>query len=296
MIGVFGGAGFIGRNVVELFVDQGRSVLSLDRRRAPGFENISCLIEYTNPTTYLAKIKEIKTAIVLISASVPGTFADDMSGEVKSNILPFTCLVQNLAKGGVETIVFMSSGGTVYGIPQTVPIKEDHPLIPVSHYGFGKVLMEDILRFTSAKYGFRSVILRPSNPIGRYQRPGTQGIVSAAVSAALGGTHLDIWGDGSVVRDFFDVEDLAVAIDLVVRDADVSGNFNVGSGRGYSIREVVNEVQKITGRTIDVSYGTPRPFDIQTNVLSYKKLNRSVGWEPSKPLSYSISRKMQGFS
>lgn len=290
MIGIFGGAGFIGRNLSDLLSKNNEAFLSFDRTLTPAHKNQSILIDYHNPDTYRQHLKALDSIVMLISTSTPSTYAKDISLEVEKNILPFSNLLKYASKEDIKNIIFFSSGGTVYGRPQTSPTLETHPTLPENNYGCAKLMMENIFNSMARQHDWQATVFRPSNPIGRYQKPGAQGIVSAAVGACLTNKPLDIWGDGSVIRDYFDVEDLTDAIYIALKDPNIKGCFNVSSNIGRSIRDVINEVQEVLGKKITITYGEARPFDIPKNILSYDKLHKLSGWQPKRTFAYSIQQ------
>lgn len=281
MIGIFGGSGFIGRNLIDHLVAQGASFKVFSRSAVPGFETCTVLIDFADPTTYRQHLRDLTSAVLLVSASGPGTFVNDMPSEVERNVLPYARFFETIESFHVNRIVYLSSGGTVYGVAETKLINEAHPTKPINHYGCAKLMIEGMIHATSARAPWTYTILRPSNPIGWYQTPGKgQGLVAQVVHCGLSGETMEVWGDGSTVRDYFDVRDLCQAVTLVLNSPDAYNSaFNVGSGKARSVLQVIDEVRQILGLDLSVKYKPARAADVDRNVLGSERL-LSIGWRP----------------
>ena len=163
-------------------------------------------------------------------------------------------LLDQMRFNDVRRIVFLSSGGTVYGNPDTAPVTEIHPLRPICSYGVVKVAIENYLFMYHDLYGIEPVVLRPSNPIGpRQGHFGIQGVVPTFLRRLLDGELIEVWGDGSVVRDYLDITDLA-ALCLRAGTSEVIGVFNAGSGIGTSVNDILAIIESVTGRHPEVTY------------------------------------------
>lgn len=295
MIGIFGGSGFIGRNFLDKLSESKLGYINFDRIIAKGHEDHSIVIDYKDPSTYLKYLPRLSKVVMLISASGPSTFSQNISLEIENNVWPFSQLLNALShEAEIGKIIYLSSGGTVYGIPKTDPILENHSTQPISNYGCGKLLMEDMLLSMSHQNQWKYSILRPSNPIGRFQKPGGQGLVAVAVDCALNDKHLTIWGDGGIIRDYFDVQDLADAIYLSLDPTIESGRFNVGSNIGRSIVDIVEIVSETLKKEIHIEHVQARRVDIPKNILSYGKLNDMCGWKPVRDIRDSIQDIARG--
>jgi UDP-glucose 4-epimerase len=189
-----------------------------------------------------------------------------------------------MVAAGVRRLVYLSSGGMVYGIPDVVPIPESHPLRPIGSYGIVKVAAEAFIGLYARNKGLSPVILRPSNTYGERQgRDGAQGVVNALLRRAMTGETIEIWGDGSVVRDYLSVHDLA-RLCLTAAESGVNGTFNAGSGLGTSLRTLIDMVAEVTGRKLDVSYGPARQLDAPVTILDNTAARATFGWEPQVSL------------
>jgi UDP-glucose 4-epimerase len=292
---VFGGTGFIGTHVVDLARSAGHSVCVISRqaetRRLPRTDVDYRRIDLGNPQDRLGLPEILRGAdavLHLASSTVPGTSGRSPASDVQTNLVGLLAILENMLVAGTRRLIYLSSGGAVYGPPESVPIREDHPLNPISSYGIVKVAAEQYVRLFSRDRGLSSVILRPSNPYGdRQSGIGVQGLVSTVLARTLSGEPLEVWGDGSAVRDFLHVRDLA---DLVLRAAEtkVQGTFNAGSGRGTSVNEMIAIANKVTGRSLDVTYAPARSVDTPVSILDSSAARSTFGWMPQTDLRDGI--------
>jgi UDP-glucose 4-epimerase len=232
------------------------------------------------------------TAIVYLTwSSVAPTFAAEPWRELNENVTPAFELFLRAAKISRDVkIVFLSSGGTVYGDSSELK-SESSPTKPISPYGLGKLLAEEALSFVGRTKGNPYAILRISNAVGRWQTSETQGIVGVALRAARDGVPVRLFGDGMQVRDFVDADDVAEAIVLACRDKEHRAVlWNVGSGQGVSIANLMTILPQIVGRPVQIERAAARSFDVPHVVLDCRKLEHDLGWAATTPLNDSISR------
>jgi UDP-glucose 4-epimerase len=230
------------------------------------------------------------TVFHLISTTVPQTSNENPQDDIRTNVIGSLCILDEARKQGVKKIVFPSSGGTVYGIPQEIPIKESHPTEPISSYGITKLAIEKYLHLYWALYGLDYCILRISNAYGARQPiTPTQGAIVAFLSKATSKKEIVIWGDGTVLRDFVYASDIANAFlkaSLYQGDLKV---FNVGSGHGRSLNDIIGVIGNIIQFPLQVKYLPGRPFDVPVNVLDITRAKSHLGWEPKVRLEEGIS-------
>jgi UDP-glucose 4-epimerase len=281
---VLGGCGFIGSHVVDAMLAANLSVRVLDRGpekfRAP-LEGVDYVFaDFRDVNRLYESLVDVDVVVHLISATVPGTAALDPQADVRDNLLPAIAVLEAMLKLSVRKIVYASSGGTVYGVPEVVPTPETHPLRPVNSYGIVKVAIESYVEMYARAHGMSATIIRPSNPYGpRQGHTGVQGVVTTFMNRVLNDEPIHVWGDGSVVRDYVYVEDLAtLCVAAVV--AGQGGTFNAGSGVGVSINEVVAGLRKVTGRELRVSYQPGRSIDVPRSILDIQAAKMQLGWEP----------------
>ena len=290
---VIGGNGFIGSHLVERLRADGHHVAVIDPGSARADVDWSDVryvqAPYTDRSALDAALSDRDTVFHLASTTVPSTSNDDTAHDVATNLIATLGLLDAMRAKRLRRIVFLSSGGTVYGNPERLPIPESHPLRPISSYGIVKVAIEQYLQMYRHLGELDPLVLRPSNPYGpRQSGSRLQGFVAAALASARDDAPLGIWGDGSVVRDFIYIDD---AVDAVVRavDAGCTGVYNLGSGHGHALVDVCAAVERATGRRLDVRHLPARGFDVAEVVLDNSRLRSETGWRPARSLDEGIS-------
>lgn len=294
---VLGGAGFIGAHIVEGLLAEGHFVRVLDRSSASSNPKVEFIqIDFNDVMTLSEALIGIDVVIHLVSTSVPSTSNKDPVSDVNGNLVNTIRLLEVMNDSGVKKIIYFSSGGTVYGHPQISPMDELHPTNPVCSYGIVKLAIEKYLNMYSDLYGFTSVVLRPSNPYGPGQRRmGVQGFIGTCINMALSEKTLTIWGDGSVIRDYVHVADVVTAT-LKALDSEQSNIFNISSGKGHSLNEIVELVEQNTYKKMDIIYKDKRDFDIPEMVLCNQKANQVLSWKPSIEIEKGIADTVQVLS
>ncbi|BCO09746.1 NAD-dependent dehydratase [Desulfolithobacter dissulfuricans] len=294
---VLGGNGFIGSHVVDHLLAKGVKVRIFDRSKAryrSSLNNVDYRLAPFDDVPALAESLEgIDVVYHFVSTTVPSTSNLDPISDIGGNLVGTVRLLQLMVQKRVRRIVFLSSGGTVYGIPDVVPIPESHPLRPVCSYGVVKIAIENYLHMFGHLHGLEYVILRASNPYGERQgHKGVQGVIGTFAAKVLAGEPIEVWGDGSIVRDFIYIGDLA---DLCVRAGCTGGSgiVNAGSGIGYSIKDVINVLSKVSSRDVQVCYREGRPFDVPRVVLDITKAREWFDWEPRIDLNAGIGQTWQ---
>lgn len=294
---VHGANGFLGRNLCLQVIESGRPLVAVARsfddpfwsELAGNVSRIQADFADTRDLFDAVSSPEPCDHVLLVSASVPATFANDPEKEIQYNLLPHLRFIQDVPCS--DRVLFVSSGGTVYGaVPGNKPITEDVAPQPISAYGLTKHSIEKYLSLVGRQRGLQYEIIRPGNPIGPWMNPlRMQGLVAVAMHRQLSGKTIEIWGDGTAVRDYLDVRDVIRAIlMLLAREKLDNDVFNVGSGSGISIRVLLNGMQQWLDRPFDVTYRSARAIDVPYNVLDYGKLSTRVGWRPEIALPDSV--------
>jgi UDP-glucose 4-epimerase len=280
---VIGGSGFIGSHVVDRLLANGHSVRVYDRQaerfRAPLHGVDYRFADFADSMALAEALSGVDAVYHMLSTTVPGTADLDPKTDVHDNLIGTINLLDSMQRLRLSRILFLSSGGTVYGIPEVVPIPETHALRPVSSYGIVKAAIEHYLEMYRRTRGLSPVIVRASNPFGpRQAHSGVQGVISTFLRRILAGQPLEIWGDGTVVRDYLEVSDLA---ELCVHagTSDGEGAYNAGSGHGLSVNEIVQAVRLVTGSDFEILYKPGRPLDIPRSVLDCSRAKNDFGWE-----------------
>lgn len=291
---LLGGNGFIGSHVLDALLEAGHSVRVFDRSedkyrgRLPSVEYV--LGSFDDTLMLSEALTDIDVVFHGISTTVPSTSNLDPVGDIQSNLVSTVRLLKAMLDKKVERIVYLSSGGTVYGQTDVDSIPESHPLNPVCSYGIVKVAIENYLFMYQQLYGLKPIVLRPSNPYGERQgRLGVQGVIGTFLNKIARKESIEIWGDGSIVRDFIYVEDLA-QLCLKAIESQITGVFNVGGGRGYSINEVFECLASVTGTDMQPQYKPARNYDVQKAVLDISKAETMFGWKPQTSLVQGVTR------
>lgn len=293
---VLGGNGFIGQHLVSALLSAGWSVTVYDRAATSHFLDWKVAPEYVqgelgNRELLHQHLGLADVVFHLASTTIPKTSNDDPTYDVLSNVVPTVDLFTECVRVGVPRVVFISSGGTVYGVPEQLPVPETHPTRPICSYGITKLTIEHYLRMFWRLYGLRYSIIRPSNPYGEYQNYlGEQGAIAVFLGRIAMGKPITLWGDGSVIRDYLHVADLARACMLAAETEIPDLVVNVGSGEGHSLRDVLQIISETMNREFDVQYATGRSFDVPRLVLDVSRARRELGWVPHVDLPEGISR------
>lgn len=289
---VIGGNGFIGSHLVDALILDGHKVRVFDRAaekyRSP-LEGVEYQLASFSETAALSEALEgVDIVYHLVSTTVPATSNRDPVADIESNLINTVKLLQLMQQQGVKRIIFLSSGGTVYGIPNTPVVSEDHALHPICSYGIVKVAIENYMHMFQQLYGIDYLCLRVSNPYGpRQGHLGVQGVIGTFLGKIKEGAEIQIWGDGSVIRDYIYVTDLA-ALCAKAANFSQSGIFNVGSGVGTSLLEIVEVLSELNHTAITPQFLPQRSYDVPKIVLNIDKAKDAFGWSPSVNLNQGM--------
>lgn len=299
---IFGGTGFLGKNLVRYLLAKGHTVGLYIRPRssggvkfvADGYGLLQIHIgDFQTETDFAAIVKGYDVVYHLISSTVPGVV--DPLQDIETTIKPSLRLFEACAKEKIKRLIFFSSGGTVYGIPKQIPLREENIGQPISSYGIQKQALERYLRFYNYNWGLPIVILRISNPYGKYQKAfKSQGLIANILGNYLMDKSIEVWGNGEAVRDYIYVDDVITAAERALYYEGGEQIFNIGSGEGKTVNEVIQIIDRIIGKNLPVDYFPGRKVDVPVNVLDVTKAKRELKWEPQVSLKDGI-QKMLGF-
>jgi UDP-glucose 4-epimerase len=281
---VLGAGGFIGTNLCRALLAHGARVHGYGRSRP--FSDALFGVQWTTGNFVehedLARIVDGQDYVFhLIGGSLPETSNKNPAANVSANILGAVNLLEVCRQSGVRRLLFVSSGGTVYGITGAMPIAETAPTEPISAYGINKLTIEKYIALYRYLYDLDYTVFRIANPYGPFQEAHRrQGVVAALVHKALVGERLEIWGDGSVVRDFVHVQDVVEAMMTVLRYDGPARVFNIGSGVGRSVRGIIADLEGLLGRSLPTTLRPARRADVPVNVLDCGLIRRETGWSP----------------
>ena len=246
--------------------------------------------EFTDRAALAVAVDGAEVVFHLLGGTNPEVSNKDPVADLQANIIASVQLMELCRAAGVRRIVFVSSGGAVYGVTPPVPIAEDAATNPISAYGINKLMVEKYLQLFAYLNGPAAIILRVSNPFGPYQSPfRRQGLIAATIETVLAKRPVEIWGDGQVVRDFIYVGDLAEAMVAAASYDGPEQVMNVGSSVGRSVLDVVHAVRVALDRPeISVVHRTSRRADVPYNVLNTDRARHCLNWTPRSEWTASI--------
>ena len=299
---VTGGAGYIGSVVTEELVAEGHEAvvydnLSKGHRDAVGNGVAFVQGDLLDGASLRRTLKEygIEGVVHMAADSLVGESMQNPAKYYRNNLQGGLTLLEAMQDIGVRCLVF-SSTAAVYGEPDTHPIEETAPTCPTNPYGESKLAFERALRWFDQAYALRSISLRYFNAAGATARNGElhdpeTHLIPLVLQAAVTGRAITVYGDdyptkdGTCVRDYIHVQDLAtahlLALDSLRSSARHRATFNLGcGGEGYTVREVIQAATRVTGRTIPVTMGTRRPGDPAVLIASSDRIMRDLGWRP----------------
>jgi UDP-glucose 4-epimerase len=285
---ILGGAGFLGRNLSLFFLKKGYFVVIADlqvRHMASdiAFSRIDAFyaVDIGNSESILSIIDQhaISCVINLGSSLLPAGTFDDFSTEMQLKILPSFLMLAKLSEKNIKYVYF-SSGGAIYGTKMQNS-KETDSREPASLYGYSKLMFEEYILFASRVYGLNYLIFRPSNPYGSYQSPmRKQGFITVALNRLINNESIEIWGDGHTVRDYIWVQDFVLAVGAILLQNNWNEIFNVGSGVGYSLNEIVTILESVVKKKARILYKPARTTDVDRIVLDISKLQGRISFRP----------------
>lgn len=302
---LIGGAGFLGQSITRALSGAGiEEILVLD---LPGREdavsdipNVKFIAgNYLNLETHDAVFTDIDNVIYLSTDSHPQASMVDIERDARNNINPAIRMMESCHFHGVGSVVFASSGGTIYGDSGGTRLTEDHPKDPLSAYGVVKLAIEKYLRLYYLQFGLRSYSLRISNAYGPGQLQGAViGSVAHFLKQMVKGEPITIWGDGTIVRDYVFIDDIADAFTSCVLNSGSlqPGSYNIGTGKGYSLSQVIDLISEVTGLSAAVNYMAGRDFDVQNIVLDSSKMTKECGWHAQTELKEGIRQMFESVS
>lgn len=275
---LLGGFGFIGSNLIE-------ELIKTDFYNIIVFEFKSIIQQFADYVTVyqgnfdnrenleeIFKNHKIDIVVHLISTTIPATSNDEILYDINSNLISTLHLLDVMLKYDTKRIVFLSSGGTIYGDNKGQKALETHPTNPICSYGIIKLAIENYLLLYNRLQNLEYLILRISNPYGEFHNSDKQGIINVVIKNILQNKKIIVWGDGSIVRDYIYVKDLAKIIIRLFEKNIYNQTINIGRGEGYSVNQVLEYILEIQPN-FEIEYKQSRKCDIQKIILNTDKLN-----------------------
>ena len=302
---VIGGNGFIGSHLVDALEEYQWNVAVIDKFTRK-FSKIPESVKFiqANIDHSVADIEkiidEVRPDVVFYLAwkTLPETSMKNPTRDIGINLIPSLNLISVCAKAKIK-LIFTSSGGAVYGATNQPNISETHETAPISPYGIEKLMVEKYLFMYRYLYELDYIAIRPSTPFGPMQDYlGKQGAVAIFLYRVAKGLPVTLWGDGSIVRDYFYISDLAKAM---IRCADHHAQddkriFNVGGGTGISLIQLLGRIEEIVGKKAIIKQYPVRKFDPKVIVLDTTLIRSELGWTPKVSLPEGLNKTWEWMS
>ncbi len=298
---VTGGAGFIGSNVADAFINEGHNVIIIDDFSSGKTENVNSKVKVYTMDIQDSAVENIfrneKIEVMCHHAAqmdVRKSVADPKF-DAAVNVLGFLNLMEAGRKYGLKKVIFSSTGGAIYGEQDYFPADENHPTRPLSPYGITKLTTEKYLFFYKEIYGIDHIILRYANIYGPRQNPhGEAGVVAIFTQRMLKGEQPIINGEGKQTRDYVFVGDVVKA-NVLALTYNGSNIFNIGTGIETDVNQLFHHIKKLTGSNCSEEHAPAKAGEQMRSVISSKKINEMLGWKPSVTLEEGLKRTAEFF-
>lgn len=294
---ILGGNGFIGSHLAESMLNHDFSVRVIDRCKEPmNLSNIKDEIEYIicdliNEKTKLRKAMEnIDILFLYHTFSTPISTIHDPINDIKLTVIETLKIIDMAGKEGIKKIIFPSSGGTVYGDIKN-KVDEEFQTNPTSPYGISKLMIEKYLEYYKKKYDIDYKIVRYSNVYGEKQNPtGNHGIIPIFLNKIINNEKPLVFGDGSAVRDYIYVKDAISATVLVALKESKFDIYNIGSGKGYSIKNLIDIMSNVVKRKIQVVKKPEVKNFVKKIILDNNRICKEFNWSPDTTINKGIEK------
>jgi len=280
---VLGAGGFIGWNLIQTLRSDGAAIIALDIRSAPDEcpDDVEWIVAGLNDREVLGDLmKRADTVYHLAASSTPASANADPAGDVENSVLPALGLLDLLTECSAR-LVFVSSGGTVYGPEVQVPTPETSQTDPINAYGVGKLAIEKYIAISRRQRGLDAIVLRVANPYGPYQNPlRGQGAIAAFLYRALKREAIEIWGTGEVIRDYIYIGDVAAALSAAAVYDGPHALFNIGGGGGLNLNDIIGKIEPLFDEPLRVERKPGRALDVPASILDISRASEHLKWSP----------------
>jgi UDP-glucose 4-epimerase len=295
---ILGGGGFIGSHLADALLENGYEVVIFDKlnfSRKNLEQNIGKIKiiegDFNNEIDLKNALSGIDIAFHLVSSTLPANSNENPIYDVETNLVSTLRFLNEAMINKISKVIFISSGGTVYGIPERLPIKEYHPRKPICSYGIIKKTIEDYLYMFEKIYGLDYYVFRLSNPYGERQNPHVaQGVIPVFLKKLIKGEKIEIWGDGKIERDYIYIKDVIDALMLALKKNPDDRIFNLGSGKGYTLNDILEIIEKVSGKKPKVIFKEKRNIDVPVNILDNKLISETLDWQPKTEIVEGIEK------
>ncbi len=283
---ILGGSGFIGSNLVKHFLNKGENLIVFSKNKNNNLIPFINKIKIINGNFVDSKIIEkilneekIDIVIHLISNVIPGTKFDKIINDIDVELISTMKLVNSLAQKKIK-LIFFSTGGAIYGNNKKSLYNEKDTTTPINYYGWLKLATEKYIEMQHEINNLDYLIIRPSNIYGKNQNIyGRQGLIAVTLGKIINKEDVEIWGNGEVTRDYLHIEDLCKAIHMLMKNNKWNNIYNIGSGKGVSINEILKIIKNITNKNFKIKYTEKRKIDSLHNALDTTKLKKTIKWD-----------------
>ena len=299
---ILGGGGFVGRSLAARLRNSKKKCFSISRSTSKiDIEHMKDvhIASIDNRNVLKQLLPNCNTVVHVASDTTPGVSALQPSLEVTSNCLPTLKLLEVLQEYKNILLIYVSTGGAIYGDIKNGHATEEMPLRPLSYYGAGKAAVEKFILAYSKQTGNKAIILRPSNFYGpgQFYRPGF-GIIPTLFHHSLNKKTLEVWGEGENIRDYLYIDDFIDCCEKIIdsnEKIESSEIYNIGSGRGTSLKELCLMVEEITGMELLTENRPIRPVDVKQIILESQKLNDDFSWMAKTNLHQGLKKSWEWY-
>jgi UDP-glucose 4-epimerase len=292
---VTGGAGFIGSHIVDRYLALGHEVLVVDNLTTGRRENVNprarfFKLDVSDPDcAHLIRLEQPEVINHHAAQASVRLSTENPTHDAQVNLLGLLNLLQAAVQAGVRKVIFASSGGTVYGTADHLPITEEQPFAPQSPYGISKAAGEFYLRYYAEAHGLRYTALRYANIIGPRDTVSSEHVITVFIHRLLAGRPPTIHWDGEQAKDYLYVDD-AVEANVLALDRGDNHAYNIGSGQPVSVNEIYRLLTRVTGIHIPAEHGPKRPGDVRLFYFDCTRAARELGWRPTVPFEEAVAR------
>jgi UDP-glucose 4-epimerase len=293
---VLGACGFMGTHLVKGLLREGHQVRAFDlpvkvkdtnARSHPNLEYVGG--RFDHKAELASALRNVDIVFHLVGTTVPQSSNEDMVFDIQTNLIDTVAFLHLCVQRGVKRVLFPSSGGTVYGIPLKNPVSEVSSTRPICSYGIVKLAIEHYLHLFNYLYGLKYVVLRISNPYGPGHQKVGQGVIPAFLKSIKDQGKIDVWGDGSVVRDYIFINDVVEAFLKAMVYPGSGSVFNIGSGAGGPLTEIIGLIKEVLGVSFHTGFLPGRKVDVPAIYLDISLAREKMGWQPEVGLREGIA-------
>lgn len=300
---ILGSAGFVGTSLLNRLGNTNHRIFSISTHAQPkgSFPNVNTFVcSLDNHKVLREVLPQCNIVFYFASHSTPGFSAHKSSIEANANLLPCLRFLELLEEYKDTLLVYLSSGGAVYGNGSSDLNSENLALKPLSYYGAGKAAIEKFLLAYQSQTGNKILILRPSNLYGPGQKIKEGfGIIPTTFKKIVEGTPVSIWGNGQAVRDYLHIDDFLNLCEIIIEKRTIPTYrrriYNVGSGEGISLNHLLRLIENVTGGKVQKEYRNQRGVDVDHNVLDCLRIKDDYDWVVESDLQRGILQTWEWF-